>query len=118
MVHYPSYSILLTLLLDKIYGWLKDHTSKRLHFLLVIFHKPAKGRGGEYNKSSGKHDLAVKRCEVGGSSILIEPQDKEKGHIDFHVGFKCVNVFRSSLYETYKDSGVDHVDKKSEPKIG
>jgi hypothetical protein len=118
MVHYPSYSILLTLLLDKIYGWLKDHTSKRLHFLLVVFHKPAKCRGGKYNESSGKHNFAIKRCEVGGSRILIEPQNKEEGHIDFHVGFNGMNVFGSCLYETYKDSSVDHMDKESEPKIG
>jgi len=29
-----------------------------------------------------------------------------------------MNVFGSCLHETYKDSGVDHVDKESKPKIG
>jgi len=104
--------------LHNIHRRLEDHPSKCLHFLLVVFHKPAEGRGGKYNESSGKHDLAVERSKVGGSRILIEPQNKEKGNVDFHIGFKCMNVFGSGLYNTYKNGQVDHVNKESEPEIG
>ena len=96
---------------------LEHRTGKCLYLLLVRVHQPIEGRGGQDNEAGGKHDLAIKGRKSRCSRILIEPQDKEEGDVDFDVGLKSMNVFGSRVYETYKDSSVYDVDSEYSPNI-